>query len=47
MLALSAPQRRQIGIRAESTVRQRLSLETFGQSLETLYREACQAPLTS
>jgi glycosyltransferase involved in cell wall biosynthesis len=47
MLALSAPRRRQIGIRAESTVRQRLSLETFGQSLETLYREACQAPLIS
>jgi glycosyltransferase involved in cell wall biosynthesis len=47
MLAMPATQRRQIGIRAELTVRQRLSLETFGQSLETLYREACQAPLTS
>ena len=47
MLGMPATQRRQIGIRAESTVRQRLSLETFGQSLETLYWEACQAPLTS
>jgi len=47
MLAMPATQRRQIGIRAELTVRQRLSLETFGQSLETLYREACQTPLTS
>jgi glycosyltransferase involved in cell wall biosynthesis len=47
MLALSEPQRRQIGIRAESTVRERLSLETFGQSLETLYREVCQTRLTS
>jgi glycosyltransferase involved in cell wall biosynthesis len=47
ILAMPATQRRQIGIRAELTVRQRLSLETFGQSLETLYREACQAPRTS
>jgi len=40
MLALPETQRRQIGIRAEMTVRQRLSLETFGKSLEALYRES-------
>jgi glycosyltransferase involved in cell wall biosynthesis len=43
MLALPAAQRGQLGARAESMVRQRLSLETYGHSLETLYREACQA----
>jgi glycosyltransferase involved in cell wall biosynthesis len=47
MLALPDTQRRQLGHRAELTVRQRLSLQTFGESLETLYQEVCQAPLTS
>ena len=47
MLALPDTQRRQLGHRAELTVRQRLSLQTFGEALETLYREVCQAPLTS
>jgi hypothetical protein len=47
MLSLPDTQRRQLGHRAELTVRQRLSLQTFGESLETLYQEVCQAPLTS
>jgi glycosyltransferase involved in cell wall biosynthesis len=47
MLALPASHRRELGARAESTVRQRLSLQTFGQALETLYQQACQDPLTS
>jgi glycosyltransferase involved in cell wall biosynthesis len=47
MLALPASHRRELGARAESTVRQRLSLQTFGQALETLYQQACQEPLTS
>jgi glycosyltransferase involved in cell wall biosynthesis len=47
MLALPASQRQQLGARGESTVRERLSLENFGRSLENLYREVCQAPLTS
>jgi glycosyltransferase involved in cell wall biosynthesis len=47
MLALPASHRRELAARAESAVRQRLSLQTFGQALETLYQQACQDPLTS
>jgi hypothetical protein len=46
-LALPASHRRELAARAESAVRQRLSLQTFGQALETLYQQACQEPLTS
>lgn len=47
MLSLSVADRRRIGALAQSTVRSGLSLDTFGKSLESLYREARQAPLTA
>jgi glycosyltransferase involved in cell wall biosynthesis len=47
LLSLSVAERQQIGKRAESSVRSGLSLDTFGQSLESLYREARQVSLTT
>jgi len=47
MLSLSEDDRRRIGARAESSVRSGMSLDAFGRSLESLYHEALQVPLTT
>lgn len=40
MLNMPKDQRRSLGARAPSTIREQLSLQTFGDSLERIYREA-------
>ena len=40
ILNMPADQRRSLGARAASVVRERLSLQAFGSSLERVYREA-------
>jgi glycosyltransferase involved in cell wall biosynthesis len=44
VLDMSQDQRRVLGSRAASTVRNRLSLQSFGDSLEKLYREVAGCP---
>jgi glycosyltransferase involved in cell wall biosynthesis len=47
MLALPAAERQRLGALGQYSVREHLSLDTFGRALETLYREACEVPVTS
>jgi glycosyltransferase involved in cell wall biosynthesis len=47
MLSLSSDDCRKIGSQAESSIRSRLSLDTFGKSLVSLYDEARQFSLTT
>lgn len=42
VLGMPAAYRRELAMRASATVRDRLSLANFGESLERLYEEACQ-----
>ena len=44
VLDMSEDQRRVLGSRAASTVRDQLSLQSFGDSLEKLYRAAAALP---
>jgi len=47
MLSVPADDRKRIGALAQSNICAALSLDAFGRSLESLYREARQAPLTA